>query len=234
MRNRPFLLALVLLLLAGCTSVRPAGSAEAVCDCRRTVKVPDKAFRTLLLEQGLATKAHGNRLRATAEGCAKKTLECYDRDIRSLQGIELFPQLEELVCSDNPIGELDLRGLPRLERLYALNVPLHALHADSCHRMRRMQLSHTRLEALDVGPWPELELLLVIFTPLTALDLSPCRKLTTLYIRGTRITDLDLRANDAMHELHALDTPLRTLTVTPEQRETLRASIPDSVLVRSY
>ena len=117
---------LTVLLLSGCASTRQGGG-EAVCDCQRAVKVPDKAFRTFLLDSGYAVKAGWQRLKPTAAGCALTMLECYGRDIHSLEGIEMFPQLEELTCSDNPITELDLSGNPAMHELHALDTPLQTI-----------------------------------------------------------------------------------------------------------
>lgn len=220
---------LSILLLASCATSRPA-SMEG-CDCQRTVRVPDKAFRAWLIGNGLAVKAHGKYLRATAEGCAATELECYNQGIRSLEGIELFPQLEQLTCSDNPITSLDLNALPRLQRLYGVNLPLERFEADSCHDLRVIQLSHTHLDTLDLTPFPLLESLLCIYSPLRAIDLAPCPNLRTLYIRFTHIRHVDLTPCPDFWQLHALDTPLRTVTVTPGQytSETLKVSIEDSV-----
>ena len=221
---------LTLLLLAGCAASRPAGDRKE-CDCRQTVRVPDKAFREFLLENGLAEKARGMQMRPTEKGCRTNTLECYSRDIHSLQGIELFPQLEQLTCSDNPITSLDVNALPRLQRLYGVNLPLKRFEADSCHDLRVIQLSHTHLDTLDLTPFPLLESLLCIYSPLRAIDLAPCPNLRTLYIRFTHIQEVDLTPCPDFWQLHALDTPLRTVTVTPGQytSETLRVSIEDSV-----
>lgn len=218
----------------GCSATRQGGG-EAVCDCQRAVKVPDRAFRTFLVDSGYAVKAGWQRLKPTAKGCALTTLECYGRDIHSLEGIGMFPQLTVLTCSDNPITELDLSVLPRLESLYALDVPLQRFDVgDRCH-LKRIQLSHTRLDTFDLTPLPDLEGLLVIFTPLTSIDITPCQRLTTLYIRGTQITEVDLSGNPAMRELHALDTPLETLVVTPAQYDGgVRASVPDSVRIEVH
>lgn len=231
MRFFPLLALLTVLLLSGCASTRQGGG-EAVCDCQRAVRVPDRDFRTFLVDSGYAVKAGRQKLKPTAEGCALKTMECYGRDIHSLEGIEMFPQLVCLTCSDNPITDLDLSALPRLESLYALDVPLRRFDPGRRSRLQRVQLSHTRLGALDLTTMPDMESLLVIFTPLTSIDITPCQQLTTLYIRGTRITEVDLSGNPAMHELHALDTPLQTLVVTPAQYDgDVRASVPDSVQV---
>lgn len=230
MRRLALILATTLLLTA-CAAMRQGGG-EAACDCRRAVSVPDKAFRDLLLEKGYAAKAGGHRLRPTPEGCALTALECYGKDIHSLCGIEMFPQLEEVVCSDNPLTELDLNGLPRLERLYGLNLPLERVALDSCRHLKHLQLSYTRLREFDLRPFPELELLLLIFSPIDTLDLTPCPQLTTLYIRGTQIRRLDVRANPAFFVLHALDTPLEAIEVTQEQYDSdLKVSCADSVRV---
>lgn len=221
---------LTLLLLAGCAAPRPAGDRKE-CDCRQTVRVPDKAFREFLLENGLAEKARGMQMRPTEKGCRTNTLECYNQGIRSLDGIELFPQLEQLTCSDNPITSLDVNALPSLQRLYGVNLPLEHFEADSCHDLRVIQLSHTHLDTLDLTPFPLLESLLCIYSPLRAIDLSPCPNLRTLYIRFTHIQEVDLTPCPDFWQLHALDTPLRTVTVTPGQytSETLKVSIEDSV-----
>ncbi|MBQ3787351.1 MAG: hypothetical protein II849_00925 [Bacteroidales bacterium] len=229
MKHFLMLLTPVVLLLAGCTSVQPA--ATATCNCQRTVRVPDKAFRTWLIDNGLAVRAHGKYLRATAEGCATTELECYNQGIGSLDGIELFPQLEQLTCSDNPVTNLDVNALPRLQRLYGINLPLERFDADSCHDLHVIQLSHTHLDTLDLTPFPHLESLLCIYSPLRAIDLAPCPNLRTLYIRFTHIQEVDLTPCPDFWQLHALDTPLRTVTVTPGQytSETLKVSIEDSV-----
>ena len=231
MRRLPFVAAFSVLLLVGCGASRPAGG-WATCECERAVKVPDGTFRAWLVEKGYAEKAGWKRLKATEEGCRLKELECYNQGIESLEGIEMFPQLEQLTCSDNPIEELDLNALPHLERLYALNVPLQRLEMDSCHHLKRVQISYTKLAAVDLAPFPELELLLFIFSPLTEINLTPCVNLKQLYIRGTEIREVDLRPCVKLLELHAQDTPLETIIVSEEQyKGEIKASVGDSVRI---
>lgn len=230
MRRLPLLL-VATLLLSACAAMQQGGN-EGVCDCQRTVRVPDRAFRTFLLDNGYAEKVCGKRLKATMKGCNLTALECYNQGIHSLKGIELFPQLEQLTCSDNPIEELNLNVLSRLERLYCLNVPLQKLEMDSCHHLKRVQVSHTKIASVDLRPFPELELLLFIFSPIREIDLAPCVNLKQLYIRGTQIREIDLRPCVKILELHALDTPLEVIVVSPEQYNgETRASVVDSVRI---
>ena len=231
MKKISFVAIFSVLLLAGCGTSRPAGG-WTTCECERTVKVPDKAFRTWLVDNGYAEKVGWKRLKPTEEGCKLRELECYGQGIESLEGIEMFPQLEQLTCSDNPIEEMDLNGLPQLERLYCLNVPLRRLEMDSCRQLKRVQISYTKLAAVDLAPFPELELLLFIFSPLTGIDLTPCKNLRQLYIRGTQIREVDLRPCAKLLELHALDTPLETIIVSEEQYGSeIKVSVDDSVRI---
>lgn len=231
MRKYPFVVAFMVLLLAGCGASRPT-NGWTTCECERAVKVPDKAFRSWLVKKGYAEETGWKRMKATEEGCRLRELECYGQGVESLEGIDMFPQLEQLTCSDNPIEEMNLNGLPQLERLYCLNVPLQQLEMDSCHRLKRVQISYTNLTSVDLAPFPELELLLFIFSPITEIDLSPCVNLKQLYVRGTEIRKVDLRPCAKLLELHALDTPLETVIVSEEQyRGEIKASVDDTVRI---
>lgn len=229
MKSGILLSVMAFFLLAGCSVWRPAGG-EAVCDCRREVKVPDRAFRSWLVDNGYAVKVGGKRLRATPKGCEMTVLECFDKGIHSLEGVALFPQLQEIVCSDNPVEVLDLNCLRGLRAVYGVNMPLRRLAIDSCHEMRHIELSHTRLDTFTLAPFPHLDFFFCIFSPLTTLDLAPCPALETIYIRGTRIEELDVRPCRELWQIHALDTPLQRLIVSPEQyRGEIKVSVPDSV-----
>lgn len=221
-----------LLLLVGCGASRPTGNGN-VCDCQREVRVPDKAFRSWLVSNGYAVETHGKWLQATNEGCTLTALECYSQGIHSLEGIELFPQLEQITCSDNPIEKLDLNALQRLERLYGLNLPLRQLEMDSCHHMKHIELSHTHLDNFSLAAFPELEFFFCIFSPIATLDLTPCPTLKSLYIRATQIREINLQPCPNLLEIHALDTPLQLIAVTEEQyNSNMKVSVADTVRIK--
>ncbi|MBR1851332.1 MAG: hypothetical protein IJ789_08205 [Bacteroidales bacterium] len=205
------MLGLVAILFAACATQRHAAEASAA--------VPDRAFRTFLVENGYATRVFGQRMKPTAAGRAATELSCYNKGIVSLKGIEMFPQLTSLVCSGNPIEELDLNTLPRLEELYGILMPLRRLEIDNCHHLKTIELSYNSLDHFDLSPFPELSYFFCIFSPLTSLDLAPCPQLKHLYIRGTKIGDVDLTHCTNFLQLHATDTPLRTIRITTEQYE---------------
>lgn len=231
MMRRILVSILCLLLLAGCASTQPA-STEAGCNCSKAVQVPDEAFRNWLVENGYAVKVRGKKLNATAKGCSLTSLECYNKGIHSLEGIELFPQLEQVTCSDNPIAKLNLNALHNLQKLYCVNVPLEKIDLSQCHRLTHIQLSQTHLKNLDLAPHPELKELFCIFSPLDSINLRPCDKLNLIYLRGTQIREIDLRPCPALWQLHALDTPLQQIIVTSEQYNgNMQVSVEDTVKI---
>ena len=149
-----------------------------------------------------------------------------------MEGVEMFQGLNTLVCSGNPITHLDLNGLPMLEQLYGIDMPLEHLDMDSCHRITHIELRRANLTEFDLTPFPALTYFYCIFSPLTRLDLSPCPDMQSVYIRGTQITELDLTPCHGLWQLHATDTPLRRVLVTPQQwRSDIKVSCGDSVRV---
>ena len=231
MKKSSVLTLLTVMLLSGCISTQHDGGTVA-CDCNRAVRVPDKVFRTWLVDKGYATKAGWHTLKPTTEGCALTMLECYDLGIHSLEGIEVFSQLKHIACSDNPITKLDLNRLPNLKSLYGLNMPLKRIHIGQCHHLRTIELSHTELDTFSLAPFPELVEFFCIHSPLRSLDLTPCPALESLYIRGTLIREVDITPCHNFRAFYALDTPLERLIVTPEQYQSdIKTLASDSVQV---
>jgi hypothetical protein len=207
-------------------------SGDGICDCQRAVRVPDRAFRSFLIDNGYAVKRGWQKMTPTDNGCALKALKCYEKEIHSLRGIEMFPQLEQLTCGDNPIKKLDLNALPNLQQLYGYNMPLQRIDIDSCHHLRHIELSFTLLDTFNLAHFPELEFFFCIFSPLSYIDLATCTALKSLYIRGTQIETVDIRPCRDIMEIHALDTPLQTIITTTEQYERIiKVSVEDSVRI---
>ena len=240
MRRRAIFISLML-LCCGCTSVRPqleSGSAVEVA------RVPDKVFRHYLIEQGYAEPYEGPMdgfgfwvprrevLKRTAMGRALQLLNVHNMGIRSLEGVEMFDSLVVLICSENPLSDVDLSHIPRLKQFTAVEVPLRQLDLSPCAELKLVELSDTELRQLDVSRNPNIEEVFCIFSPgIKALDLSHNPRLKTLYIRETHIREVDITANPMFQELHALDTPLETIIITSDQRDRVCASVEEGVKI---
>ena len=138
-----------------------------------------------------------------------------------------------LICSENPISRLDLRHNPKLKQLVAIETPLRSLDISRNTELKVLNISFHQLRKLDVSHNTQLEELLCIFAPgITTLDLSHNTSLRTLYIRQTNIQLVDLRRNTAFHALHALETPLEYIVVSPQHNlDSITASVEEGVQV---
>ena len=233
---------LALLLLCSC-----ATQQESVND-KKTItvaRVNDNNFRAYLLDNGYA-KPYIGKLRgrdrltpqdewveSTPLGRSTQLIDCHRKKIHSLDGIELFPNLVILICSENPISRLDLRHNPKLKQLVAIETPLRSLDISHNTELKVLNISFHQLRKLDVSHNTQLEELLCIFAPgITSLDLSHNPNLRTLYIRQTNIQLIDLRCNNSFHALHALETPLEYIVVSPQHNlDSITASVEEGVQV---
>ena len=148
--------------------------------------------------------------------------------IRTLKGIELFPNLEKLDCnfngalkeldvSHNPkltyldtqfssIGALDLSNNPELEYLnisQSLVKRLDLSHNPKLKSLKAFNNFHFMADGLDLSHNPELEYLAIEETSIEMLDLSQNSKLTYLEIGNTRIEELDVSSCPELVELNA-------------------------------
>ena len=233
---------LALLLLCSC-----ATQQESVND-KKTItvaRVNDNNFRAYLLDNGYA-KPYIGKLRgrdrltpqdewveSTPLGRSTQLIDCHRKEIHSLDGIELFPNLVILICSENPISRLDLRHNSKLKQLVAIETPLRSLDISHNTELKVLNISFHQLRKLDVSHNTQLEELLCIFAPgITSLDLSHNPNLRTLYIRQTNMQLVDLRCNNAFHALHALETPLEYIVVSPQHNlDSITASVEEGVQV---
>lgn len=82
------------------------------------VTIPDSAFRGWMINHGLATCLNGNQLDTTCSAVAALTyMDCSNKQIQDLTGVEYFRNLDTLICNNNSVDTLPF--LP--ENLHYLN-----------------------------------------------------------------------------------------------------------------
>lgn len=233
---------LFVILLCSCRASHRTISKDGIVT---VAQVTDENFRAYLIDNGYAKPYEGTLrgrdrltrqeewMESTPSGRSTQFIDCHRKNISSLDGIELFPNLVILICSENPISRLDLRHNPKLKQLVAIETPLRSLDISHNTELKVLNISFHQLRRLDVSHNTQLEELLCIFAPgITSLDLSHNPNLHTLYIRQTNVQLVDLRRNPAFHSLHALETPLEYIVVSPEHNlDSITASVEDGVQV---
>ncbi|MBR5657928.1 MAG: leucine-rich repeat domain-containing protein [Lachnospiraceae bacterium] len=134
-----------------------------------------------------------------------------DGDIGSLQGIEYFPDLQSLSCTNNPLKTLDLSHNPKLKIVYCGGAQLTELDVSANPDLQSLDCSGNYLEKLDVSKNPKLEMLLCYSNLLTELDVSRNSKLTFLHCYQNRLTSLNVAENLHLKNLDCHMNNLKTL-----------------------
>jgi len=89
------------LLLSNCTNK----SSKSIDDSKIAVEIPDANFKAFLMEN-FDTDKDGKI--SLAEAMAVTEINCSNRNIKDLTGIEKFENLVKLNCSNNQLDELEL------------------------------------------------------------------------------------------------------------------------------
>lgn len=104
-------------------------------------------------------------------------------NIKSLNGLEHFTNLEQLVCAGNPITSIDI-------------------HANT--KLKQLDCSNTKIQTIDFSGHPSLQEFYSSFGILTDLNLSDCPNLTAVVCSQNCVQSVDLSGSPAITTL-ALD-----------------------------
>ena len=150
---------------------------------------PDANFRTVVS----TFDKNGDGKLNEAEIAAVTMINCREKNISSLKGIEYFTALTALWCNDNKLTALDVS---KNTALTVLNCGLNQLTALDVSR-------NTALTELRCGA-----------NRLTTLNVSNNTALTTLSCWGNQIATLDVSKNTALEDLDCTHNQLTILDVS--------------------
>ena len=167
---------------------------------------PDDNFRAYVL-----TLAGEDGILSPEERAAE-VMDCSGRDIISLTGLEFFPELKELNCSDNKLTEIYLTANTKLEKLDCSGNALETLDIRSCSAL-------TELDGSDCG--------------LAVLDVSGCPVLNVLDCHDNAFATLNLRKNPALKALVEENAPVVTDGVAVYAAEGLKLTMDAAIKIES-
>ena len=224
MKKRLISLTLAILMMVAMLSV----TAQAATDV--TGDFTDPNFRAYVVKNyGKSGKIYAEDLAAV------KDIDVKGSAIKTMAGIEHFPALERLECSDNQLTTLDLSKNPALKTLVCSNVYLAELDISKNSELIHLTCYNTQLTALDVSKNPKLaelhfylnriteldvskNLLLEVLDcsqqSLTKLDVSKNLKLKELYCKGNELTEINVSKNAVLKRLECGNNKLTTLDVS--------------------
>ena len=182
---------------------------------------PNAAFRSFVSS---TYDTNGNGVLDWDEYRDVTSMNCANKNIGSLVGLQYFPNLLSLNASGNSFYSLDLSGNPKLfevnlennANLSNLNVTalsgLKILRISGCNfytapnlglnaQLRNLYCANMSMTALDVSHNENLTLLDCSMNAITALDVTNNPNLATLRCNSNHLLTLDLSGNPALKNL---------------------------------
>ncbi|MCR5206399.1 MAG: hypothetical protein K6E47_15325 [Lachnospiraceae bacterium] len=135
-------------------------------------------------------------------------------NVKTLEGIEFFPNLEVLTCHYNELTSLDLSNNPSLRHLNAMYNQLTEIDISNNSSLEEMYIYSNQLTEIDVSNCPLLTVLNVNTNQLTSIDISNNPALTKFYCSKNNISDLDLSNNPALRTLSCYTDKLSSLDLS--------------------
>ncbi len=191
---------------------------------------PDKNFRAFVIDN-YDVDPHDEYLSST-EIKKVKNMTCENNGYRTLQGIEYFTNLRQLVIWRNQLTELDLSKNTKLTYIDIGKNPIESIDFSSLENLNSLSLNGISLKTLNLSKNTNLQNLAIVDLPnltkvqldnsnlmllfindlkLSGLDLSKCTSLETLSISGCGLKSLDLSNNDGLAYLYCRDNMLSEL-----------------------
>ena len=140
-------------------------------------------------------------------------ISCSDKKIASLKGVEYFPALVELRCTDNQLTALDVSHNPLLEKLSCYRNEIAALDVSHNPALKELYCGQNQLTALDVSHNPALQRLAFEYNEIAAIDVSRNPALYDLHAYSSALTVLDVSRNPALQSLNCGASQLTSLTL---------------------
>ena len=188
----------------------------------QVVNIPDNGFRHLLLtgvdvlEYYLGTgplDANGDGLIQQEEVDNVKAINVSTRNLSTIEGIEVFRNLESLNCQDNNIPSINISENIKLIKLDCSANPLTNIDVSANVQLEDFSCFVNQLSNLDVSTNVQLKRLSCSRNQLSSLDLTANTRLESLICSDNNITSLDLNNNVKLISLNCINNQLSTLAL---------------------
>ncbi|MBQ7216306.1 MAG: leucine-rich repeat domain-containing protein [Synergistaceae bacterium] len=134
--------------------------------------------------------------------------------IKSLEGIEIFTNLQILDCSFNELESLDVSSFQHLRYLNCANNQLDSLDLSNNPELRILWCCRNPIASLDISGNPELQEVYCWDNELHELDTSNNENLTVLFCASNNLTALDLSRNQKLRSLSCGRNQIRALDLS--------------------
>ena len=157
----------------------------------RIINFPDKVFKEYLVAN---FDKDGDGEISLTEALSIKAIDCPQKGIKSIAGIEFFSNLESLRCSKNEIERIDVSHNRQLKYLQCSdNFSLSELDVQNNPMLTLLYCRACNLKRLNCSLNKELRELSCGFNPIKEINLYLNPKIEYLYVRRCELEELELR-----------------------------------------
>ncbi len=177
---------------------------------------PDEVFRQIIVSK---FDSDNNGFLNQAEIDSAKWLDCSEKGIGDLSGIEIFTNLQDLNCSQNELTFLNLSGCKELKYLNCSDNGIMSLSLNDYPQLYQVNCENNQLRELVVKNCTSLDNLWCNNNELSELDLSNSGdEYFFLDCSYNKFSELDLTQCRKIFYLRIVNnkTPITYLYVTPE------------------
>ncbi len=171
---------------------------------------PDANFRSIVRQFDKDNDGYLN----SGEMARVTDIDCYGKQISSLEGVEYFTELKMLDCGSNQLTTLDVSNNTLLEYLNCGFNQLTTLDVSRNTLLERLHCSGNQLTTLDVSNNTLLEKLSCNSRKLTTLDVSNNTLLKELDCNESKLTTIDVSNNTLLERLSCYQNQLTALDIS--------------------
>jgi hypothetical protein len=120
------------------------------------VFIPDANFKAYLVGNSAINTNGDTEIQVSEAAAFNGEFNCHNLGIESFTGIEAFPLLSGLYCSNSLATTLDLSNNPEVIYLLAYGTPFNSLNISQNNKIEQIEINSTELTILDLSHCTEL------------------------------------------------------------------------------
>ena len=165
------------------------------------VNIPDTNFKAYLITNSAINSNGDDEIQVSEARAFNGTINCSNKEIFNLKGIEVFTALTYLDCSNNHFQALDVSGASALTYLDCSSNQLTSLNISGASALTYLDCNSNRLTSLDISKNKALTKFDCSSNQLLTLNISGATALTDLNCGSNRLASLDVSKNTALTKL---------------------------------
>ena len=180
----------------------------------QNVHIPDTSFKSHLVAMPSLNINGDSEIQVTEALNFTGAIDCSNKGITDLTGIEEFLNITELNCIQNQLTSLDVSSNTQLQILFCASNQLTSLDISNNVNLTSLDCGNNQLNALDVSNNIPLLYLYSYANPLYQLDVSSNINLRILVCGNNILDSIDVSHNIDLRNLTCQNNPLHNLDLS--------------------